>query len=77
VQRELTALGVQTGIHYPVPCHLQDPYRRFAAGPLPVSEAAADEVLSLPMFPHMTDEQVDAVCNAVQEALSSKEADIA
>ena len=54
--------GIQTGVHYPVPCHLQPPLREFAGEPLPVAEQAAGEILSLPMFPHMTDEQVDYVC---------------
>jgi dTDP-4-amino-4,6-dideoxygalactose transaminase len=73
VQQQLAAMGVQTQIHYPIPCHLQAPYRRFAGRPLPVSERCAGEVLSLPMFPHMTDDQVARVCDAVQEALAGKE----
>jgi dTDP-4-amino-4,6-dideoxygalactose transaminase len=81
VQERLTAAGIESGIHYPVPCHRQAPYRRYADGPLPVSEAACGEVLSLPMFPHMSGAQVDAVCDAVHgaldDALTSKEVDIA
>jgi dTDP-4-amino-4,6-dideoxygalactose transaminase len=81
VQQRLAAAGIESGIHYPVPCHRQAPYRRFANGPLPVAEAAAGEVLSLPMFPHMSDAQVVAVCDAVHaavfDALSSKQVDIA
>ena len=56
-------------MHYPVPCHRQPPLRRFAERPLPVAERAAGEVLSLPMFPHMTDRQVDYVCESLAEAL--------
>jgi len=81
VQQRLTTAGIESGIHYPVPCHRQAPYRRFANGPLPVAEAAAGEVLSLPMFPHMSDAQVTAVCDsvhdAVHDALASKQVDIA
>jgi dTDP-4-amino-4,6-dideoxygalactose transaminase len=81
VQERLTAAGIESGIHYPVPCHRQAPYRRYADGRLPVSEAACGEVLSLPIFPHMSDAQVDMVCDAVNaavdEALTSKEVDIA
>jgi dTDP-4-amino-4,6-dideoxygalactose transaminase len=81
VQQRLAAAGIESGIHYPVPCHRQAPYRRFANGPLPVAEAAAGEVLSLPMFPHMSDAQVVAVCDAVHaavhDALGSKQVDIA
>jgi len=73
VQQRLAALGVQTQIHYPIPCHRQLPYRQFADGPLPFAERAADEVLSLPMFPHMTDGQVAAVCDAVHAALTGRE----
>jgi dTDP-4-amino-4,6-dideoxygalactose transaminase len=73
VQERLAAVGVQTQIHYPVPCHQQAPYRRFADRPLPVTERSAGQVLSLPMFPHMTDGQVARVCHAVGEALTRRE----
>jgi dTDP-4-amino-4,6-dideoxygalactose transaminase len=73
VREQLTAMGVQTQIHYPIPCHQQAPYRRFADRPLPVAERTAGEVLSLPMFPHMTDDQVARVCDAVHEAMSGRE----
>lgn len=69
VRAELSRRGIQTGVHYPVPCHLQPPLRRFADGPLPVAEQAAGELLSLPMFPHLTDSQVDFVCGALCDAL--------
>jgi dTDP-4-amino-4,6-dideoxygalactose transaminase len=69
VRVELAQRGIQTGVHYPVPCHEQPPLRRFAKYPLPVAEQAAGEVLSLPMFPHMTDHQVDYVCESLTEAL--------
>jgi len=52
-----------------VPCHKQPPLRRFADEPLPVAEQAAGEILSLPMFPHMTDRQVDYVCESLAGAL--------
>jgi dTDP-4-amino-4,6-dideoxygalactose transaminase len=69
VRAELSRRGIQTGVHYPVPCHLQPPLRQFASGPLPVAEQAAGELLSLPMFPHMTDSQADFVCEALCDAL--------
>jgi dTDP-4-amino-4,6-dideoxygalactose transaminase len=72
VQRQLAAMGIQTGIHYPVPCHRQPPYRRFADRRLPVAETTAEEILSLPIFPHMTDGQVARVCDAVREAVRGK-----
>jgi dTDP-4-amino-4,6-dideoxygalactose transaminase len=67
VQAALGHRGIQTGVHYPVPCHQQPPLRRYAHGPLPVAERAAAQVLSLPLFPHMTDGQVDAVCEALAD----------
>jgi dTDP-4-amino-4,6-dideoxygalactose transaminase len=69
VRAELATRGIQTGVHYPVPCHRQPPLRRFAQQPLPVAEQAAGEILSLPMFPHMTDRQVDYVCESLAGAL--------
>jgi dTDP-4-amino-4,6-dideoxygalactose transaminase len=69
VRVELGRRGIQTGVHYPVPCHLQPPLRRFADGALPVAEQAAQELLSLPLFPHMTDDQVDVVCEVLGHLL--------
>jgi dTDP-4-amino-4,6-dideoxygalactose transaminase len=69
IQAELGRRGIATGVHYPVPCHLQPPLRRYANGPLPTTERAAQELLSLPLFPHMTDSQVDAVCDALGDIL--------
>jgi len=71
VQQQLASMGIQTGIHYPAPCHRQPPYRRFATQSLPVTDQAADEILSLPMFPHMRAEQVARVCEALHEILGA------
>ena len=59
----LTEMGIQTGVHYPVPLHLQPAYRDlgYGVGDFPVSEAVSREVLSLPFFPEMTDQQVEEV----------------
>ena len=77
VQQQLTEMGIQTGIHYPIPCHQQAPYLRFATRPLPVTEAAAPELMSLPMYPHLRVDQVARVCDAVNEAVTAKDAQIA
>ncbi len=69
VRAGLACRGIETGVHYPVPCHLQPPLRRFAHGPLPVAEQAGRELLSLPMFPHLTEDQVGLVCEAVADTL--------
>lgn len=61
---ELDRQRIGWGIHYPVPCHCQPAYREFAES-LPVAEHAADEILSLPMSPNISDAQVDLVCAAL------------
>ena len=63
--------GIQTGIHYPVPVHLQPAYRDlgFSAGDFPVAEGVAGEVLSLPLFPEMTDAQKEDVCHVLRAGL--------
>jgi len=59
--------GVIAGIHYPLPCHLHPAYRdRFGAVRLPVSEAVAGEILSLPMYPELTEDQIARVIDAVR-----------
>ena len=68
VQAALRAQGIGTGVHYPVPVHLQPAYRgRVALGPAAcrASERAAAEVLSLPMYPELSDAQVTQVCEAI------------
>jgi dTDP-4-amino-4,6-dideoxygalactose transaminase len=69
----LQGRGIETAVHYPIPCHLQAPYRRFCDRALPVAEALAGQVLSLPMFPHMSEEQVGAVCEALQACAEEHE----
>ncbi len=77
VRGRLAAMGVQTGVHYPVPCHQQGPYRSYAAGPLPAAEHAAGEILSLPIFPQMTGAQLDRVCQAVRQACGARQSQVA
>ena len=67
VCEELERRGIDTGVHYPLPCHRQPPLRRFADRSLPVAERAAGQLLSLPIFPHQTDDQVDLVCEALAD----------
>ena len=69
LQRLLQAEGVSTGLHYPIPVHLQEAHKDLGhkAGDFPQSEAAANEVLSLPMFPEMTATQVEQVVAAVRQ----------
>ncbi|MEJ0038430.1 MAG: DegT/DnrJ/EryC1/StrS family aminotransferase [Gammaproteobacteria bacterium] len=67
-QDALNAKGVQTGIHYPIPVHMLPAYADlgYKQGQFPHSEAAANEVLSLPMFPEITQAQVEGVVSAVR-----------
>lgn len=69
VQAALRERGIQTGIHYPIPVHLQPAYADlgYKPGDFPRAEQAAAEVLSLPMFPELTPAQVEAVVEAVKE----------
>ena len=69
IQAKLKAQGVGTGIHYPVPVHLQSAYEgRTPLGPAGCTETAraSEEVLSLPMYPELTDAQVEQVCGALR-----------
>lgn len=67
LQRYLEDSGIQTGIHYPKPIHLQTAYKDlgYTLGDFPETERLADQMLSLPMFPELTEQQIDLVCDAV------------
>lgn len=65
VTAALDGAQIGWGVHYPIPCHLQTAFAEFAAGELPVAEAAARQILSLPIFPTMSTEQVQRVCDVV------------
>src|SRR5271166_1218353 len=65
----LTAAGIGTGIHYPVPVHLQPAYRgRLDSGPsgLGITERAARHILSLPMYPQLSEEMIDRIIAQIQ-----------
>lgn len=65
--------GISCGIHYPIPVHLQDAYKSLGMGrgSFPLAERCADEFLSLPMFPELTDEQLQAVATEVRNCLAA------
>jgi dTDP-4-amino-4,6-dideoxygalactose transaminase len=67
LQEHLTKSGIGSGIHYPIPVHLQNAYRSmgFKRGDLPVTETVASQVLSLPMFPGLTIEQQKRVVEGI------------
>ena len=62
--------GIEAGVHYPVPIHLQPIYKQlygFKGGEFPISEALANEMISLPMFPEMSDDEVKRVSEEVRK----------
>jgi dTDP-4-amino-4,6-dideoxygalactose transaminase len=69
LQRALQAEGIQTGLHYPIPVHLQKAHADLGhrPGDFPVSESAAGEVLSLPIYPEMTVRQIEQVAAALEQ----------
>lgn len=70
----LEADGVQTAIHYAIPVHLQAAYAElgYGRGSFPESEAAANEVAALPIYPELTEAQVDLVCELVSRVASER-----
>jgi dTDP-4-amino-4,6-dideoxygalactose transaminase len=75
LQAALAEQGIQTGIHYPIPVHLQPAYADLGYGPgaFPQAEAAAKEVLSLPLYPELSSQAVAQVAEAVKHAVGSKQ----
>jgi len=63
--------GIGVLIHYPIPLHLQEAYKDlgYKRGDFPVAEKVADEILSLPMFPHISKKQIDYVCDKLGKVL--------
>ncbi len=76
LQAHLSEQGIQTGIHYPVPIHLQEAYRAlgYAPGDFPAAERAARRMLSLPMFPEMCDAQIERTAAAIRQFFSGDRA---
>jgi dTDP-4-amino-4,6-dideoxygalactose transaminase len=73
IAARLKTEGIDTGLHYPVPVHLQPAYHALGLPPgsFPVSERLARRCLSLPLFPELSDEQIDYVCTRLRAALAS------
>jgi perosamine synthetase len=72
VKKHLEKNGVETGVHYPVPIHLQVPYRQlygYSEGAFPLSESLSNEVLSLPMYPTLTEDDVVGICDVLKDSL--------
>ena len=73
LMQSLTKKGIGTAIHYPIPVHLQEAYAPLGLGPgsFPVSERCGEQFVSLPMYPELTSSHIDAVVEAVMEALDA------
>lgn len=71
VRSRLSEAGIETGIHYPVPVHLQPAYSFLGRRPgdFPVSESFSRHCLSLPIYPELTDAQLQAVANTLRKAV--------
>ena len=67
LQRDLSRAGIGTGLHYPIPIHLQPAYSYlgYGRGAFPISEQLAAECLSLPMFPELYEDEIERVCHAI------------
>ena len=74
VASQLTAREIQTAIHYPKPLHLQPAYSSlgYPPGTFPHAERACERVLSIPMFPGITAEQIDSVASSVRETVGER-----
>lgn len=73
LQTKLADMGIQTGIHYPLPCHLQPAYKYlgYKEGDFPVAETLAAQILSLPMYPGLSQIQVKQVVEAIDKLLGA------
>ena len=69
LRQQLTSAGIDTGLHYPIPLHLQEAFRylNYSKGDLPVTERIKDRILSLPMYPGITADSINHVAAEVQE----------
>ncbi|TVP57664.1 MAG: DegT/DnrJ/EryC1/StrS family aminotransferase [Nodularia sp. (in: Bacteria)] len=74
IQDKLTAVGIQTGIHYPIPCHLQPAFTDlgYKQGDFPQAEKLANQILSLPMYPGLNRNQIKEVVAAITSSLGSE-----
>lgn len=68
----LKSRGIAAGIHYPVPNHLHPVFKQFVSSPLPKTEQVADRILSLPIYPELSDAQADTVIDAIRSFFLSR-----
>lgn len=72
LQQSLGAAGIQSGIHYPIPCHLQPAFQSlgYKAGQFPIAETLSQEILSLPMYPGLTEKQINHVVDVLTSCVA-------
>ncbi|MDP2883957.1 MAG: DegT/DnrJ/EryC1/StrS family aminotransferase [Ignavibacteria bacterium] len=73
VQQALKEAGIATGIHYPIPLHMQPAYKHLGipTGSYPVAERFASEIMSLPMYPELSADQIAFICDTLIKACQS------
>ena len=71
VQAKLKEQGIPTAVHYPMPLHLQEcfAYLGYKRGDFPVAEKISDEIMSLPMNPDLSDEEVETIVKSLERFL--------
>lgn len=72
LKEKLTAAGISVGIHYPIPCHLQPAYKNlgYKTGDFPNSETLSQQILSLPMYPGVSEEQINYVVQTISQIIN-------
>ncbi len=72
LQKYLNSFGIETGIHYPIPIHLQKPFKDlgYKAGDFPTTEKYSRQILSLPMFPELKTTEIKYICNKIKRFFS-------
>jgi len=72
LKTHLESHGIETGIHYPIPLHLQQAYKHllYNEGSFPQSEQQAKEILSLPLYPELSEEQINYVCEKIKDFMN-------
>ena len=74
LQRWLGSKGISTGIHYPIPAHLQKAYEylKIGKGTFPITEGYANQILSLPMFPELSRDEIAYICEEIEQFYRSR-----
>ena len=74
LQKYLSEKDIATGMHYPLPLHLQKAYRHlgYRKGDFPVAERSAERLLSLPMYPELEHDQIEYVCSAIADFMAGR-----